>query len=140
MDATPGYGARLRELRKRARRTQEELAAEAGVDRGTVWRLEKGRGGEWAHAKDQVHRALRKHLSFSEPWLVYGIGTWEEGTPGDGAGALERYLAGPLAVDIREEVRDLLRRIPWDNLGVAHWSQEAIHVIRLGVETQLAPR
>jgi transcriptional regulator with XRE-family HTH domain len=143
MDATRAdeYGLRLRELRKRAGlRTQKDLAAAAGLHRVTVARIEAMEPGDWSHAKQRLHSALRERISFSEPWLVYGIGSWDQSQPGEGAAALERYLAGPLAVGIRAEVREVMLRIPWDSLGVPHWSQEAIHVFRMGVETQLASR
>lgn len=135
-----GYGQRLRELRKRARlRSQEAFAVAAGLDRSTVARAESG-VPIGAPTKQRLHATLRKHISFSEPWLVYGLGTWDQSQPGEGSAALERYLAGPFAVGIRAEVSEVLRRVPWDSLGVAHWSQEAIHLFRLGVETQLATR
>ena len=129
-----GYGARLRELRVLAGfRVATKFAAEAGIDRQTLSNIERGIKPAGTAARRRIHEALRRHISFSEPWLVFGVGS-PQGVPA----ALEQYLAGPLAVGIREEVRDSLRRLNWDVLECSHWSQNGIHLIRLGIEMNMS--
>lgn len=125
-----GYGARLRELRVLAGfRVATKFAAEAGIDRQTLSNIERGVKPAGTAARRRIHEALRRHIAFSEPWLMYGVGTLH-GVPD----ALEQYLAGPLAVGLRAEVGDSLRRLNWDALACSHWSQNGIHLIRLGIE------
>jgi len=57
---------RLKDLRRRKVLTMEELAARAGVGRGTVWRLEHGVMG----AQPRTIRKLAKALGVEPEELV----------------------------------------------------------------------
>ena len=57
---------RLKDLRRRKVLTMEELAARAGVGRGTVWRLEHGVMG----AQPRTIRKLAKALDVEPEELV----------------------------------------------------------------------
>lgn len=129
---TKTIGERLVYLRTRAGWSNAaEFCRVTGIDRQTLWRIETGRAQPGEHSRKAIMRALRKRLPCQESWLIYG-----DGLPPDGSGknAVEAYLKSQLAVGISKAVRDDLRKVNWEALGVRHWSMKAIHRVREAIE------
>lgn len=117
-------------------KTQQELAAAAGMGAGQLSRLESGRYAQAGRqSKEKLYPVLRARVDFSERWLEHGVGTMLAAS--SGIAAVEEYLASALAGEVPEPVQKGLRAINWDAIGHPHWSQEAIHIIRRGVEINL---
>lgn len=62
-------GARIRELREMRGMTLEDLGAECGIERNTVYRIEKGK----VNTTVSTLNAVAKGLSISLPDLFKGI-------------------------------------------------------------------